>query len=167
MALLVLSFSSPALAQAPAKPNATRVISDKMVAQRNEGVVEFSGNVKVTREDGTITSDRLQIHFDESQADTKNQNKIKKIVAVGNVEFISGARRAVSDKAVYNLDDEILILTGNAPRLWTGKSFVAGKKITLFRKSDQAMVESDGKSRVEAFFDPNDKETQRLKDMNN
>ncbi len=163
---LFLNFPSGLQAQ-EAQDNSTRVVSDQMVAQRDTGIVEFKGNVKVTRKDGIITSDSLKIYFDEARSQEEaDQNRIKKIVAAGNVEFTSGTRRAVSDKAVYTMEDEILILTGSAPRLWTGKNFVSGKKITLFRKTDRAMVESDGNSRVEAFFDPNDKESKKLRNQN-
>lgn len=160
--LFFFLLSSIAIAKETDTDNSTRVVSDKMVAQQESGVVEFIGNVKVTRTDGTITSDSLQIFFDESADEEQKESKIKKIIADGHVEFISGERRAVSDRAVYTLDDEVLILTGKAPRLWTGKNFVSGKKITLFRKTDQAVVESDGNSRVEAFFDPNDKTSKEL-----
>ena len=169
--LFILTFfltPAPGLGAKEIQDNSTRVVSDQMVAQKSSGIVEFTGNVKVTRRDGVITSDTLKIYFDQAPSQEANgdQSRIKKIVAAGNVEFTSGTRRAVSDRAVYTMDDEILVLTGSAPRLWTGKNFVSGKKITLFRKTDRAMVESDGKSRVEAFFDPNDQESQRLKKDN-
>jgi lipopolysaccharide export system protein LptA len=33
---------------------------------------------------------------------------------------------------------------------------VTGTKITLFRKQDRVLVESDGKTRVQALFNPED-----------
>ena len=136
------------------------VISDKMIAQKDSSMVEFIGNVKATRTDLVVLADSIKIYF---VVDNKNKDKnsnaqtnIKKIVAFGNVKYTDGERKAFADKAVYTANDEILILTGDSPKLITGSSFVTGKKITLFRKQDKVIVESDGKKRVEAFFNPED-----------
>ena len=152
-------FPLPAFAEKPLP--GTHVESDKMTVQREQGVVEFEGNVKLTRSDGTLTANALKLFFDESQGE---QGEIKKIMASGKVEFTSDQRRAASDEAVYTTEDQILILTGTAPKLWTGKNFVSGKKITFYRKTNKAIVESDGETRVNAFFDPNDEETRKLKE---
>jgi len=139
------------------------VISDKMIAQKDTSMVEFIGNVKVTREDSIIFADTIKIYFADDNTDKKNdaQSSVKKIVASGNVRYTAGERKAFADKAVYTTHDEILILTGKSAKLITGSSFVTGKKITLFRNQDKAIVESDGTKRVEAFFNPEDNITDK------
>ncbi len=134
------------------------VVSDKMVAQKDNSMVEFIGNVKATRDDFTILADSIKIFFTQ-KSDTKNdtsQNNLKKIVSTGNVRLSTGERKAFADQAIYTLKDEIVILTGKSPKLVTGSSFVTGKKITLFRNQDKVLVESDGTQRVEALFNPED-----------
>ena len=159
--LIISCLFFPMVATAQKLSNGTQVESDKMTVQREQGLIEFKGNVKLTRPDGTLTADTLKLFFDESKGE---QGEIKKIMATGKVEFTSDQRRASSDEAVYTTDDQILILTGTAPKLWTGKNFVSGKKITFYRKTNKAVVESDGKTRVNAFFDPNDEETRKFKE---
>jgi len=129
-----------------------------MIAQKDSSMVEFIGNVKATREDSVVFADSIKIYFvdDNTNKDSSAQSNVKKIVSTGNVRYTAGERKAFADKAVYTTHDEILILTGKSPKLITGSSFVTGKKITLFRKIDKVIVESDGAKRVEAFFNPED-----------
>jgi lipopolysaccharide transport protein LptA len=134
------------------------VVSDKMTAQEKSSMVEFSGNVKAVMEDSTLFADSIQIYFNDNKKEKESapQSSVKKIISTGNVRYISKERKAFADKAVYTTKDEILILTGKSPKLITGSSFVTGTKITLFRKEDKVIVESDGEKRVEALFNPED-----------
>lgn len=145
-------------AQTPAKEKETplHITSDEMVAQKVTSMVEFIGNVKATLKDSTVFADSIQIYFVETNEQGEDQGSIKKVVSTGNVKYTAGERKAIADKAVYTFKDEILILTGTAPKLITGSSFVTGKKITLFRLQDKVLVESDGSKRVEAVFNPED-----------
>ncbi len=138
------------------------VISDKMIATKDDSMVEFIGNVKATRLDSIVIADSLKVYFNDSDNSKNNpsENNVKKIVATGNVEYTMEDRKAYSDQAVYTTADEILILTGKAPRLVTGKNYVTGKKITFYRLKDKVIVESDGKNRVEAMFNPEDDSNQ-------
>ncbi|MCD4676117.1 MAG: hypothetical protein K8S18_09005 [Desulfobacula sp.] len=139
------------------------VISDKMIAQKDASMVEFIGNVKATRLDSIVFADSIKIYFvdNNKEKDSDAQSNVKKIVSTGNVRYRAGERKAFADKAVYTTHDDILVLTGKAPKLITGSSFVTGKKITLFRIQDKVLVESDGTKRVEAFFNPEDNITDK------
>jgi lipopolysaccharide export system protein LptA len=138
------------------------VTADKMVAQKNSSMVEFIGNVKATRGDTIIFADSIKVFIHPAKTKHQGKNDLKKIIAAGNVEYTAGERKAFADKAVYTTKDEILILTGKTARLITGKSHVTGKKITLFRNEDKAIVESDGRTRVQAVFNPEDKEKGKI-----
>ncbi|MCF8113086.1 MAG: hypothetical protein K9K21_04430 [Desulfotignum sp.] len=138
------------------------ITADKMIAHQKDNMVEFIGNVKAVQEDAVLLAQVVKIYLnpsDEKEGDAQNraQSRVKKIVASENVEYTAGERKAFADKAVYTSEDDILILTGKSARLLTGTSWVSGTKITLFRKEDRAMVESDGQTRVQALFNPEDK----------
>ncbi len=138
------------------------VISDKMIATKDKSMIEFIGNVKATRLDSIVLADSLKVYFNGSSSNNNSsENNVKKIVATGSVEYTMEDRKAYSDMAVYTTADEILILTGKSPKLVTGKNFVTGKKITLYRLQDKVIVESDGKKRVEAMFNPEEDSTQK------
>jgi len=151
--------ATEAQTQTKVKEVPLHIVSDKMVAQKDTSMVEFIGNAKATREDSIVFADSIKIYFEDDNKDKgrNSQNNIKKIVSTGNVRYTAGERKAFADKAVYTTKDEILILTGESPKLITGSSFVTGKKITLFRIQDKVLVESEGSKKVEAFFNPEDK----------
>jgi lipopolysaccharide export system protein LptA len=132
------------------------IISDEMIAEQSKSMVEFIGNVKATREDSILLAESVKVFFHTSDTKKEGQSNVKQIVATGNVEYTAGERKAFADKAVYTAGTEVLVLTGEAPKLLTGKSWVTGKKITLYRLEERVMVESDGKNRVQAFFDSQD-----------
>ncbi len=169
LTLICLAFflkSNPGLAQTSNEKSQKplHVVSDKMTAQEQSSMVEFSGNVKAVLEDSTVFADSIKIYFndDKKKEESAAQSSVKKIISTGNVKYISKERKAFADKAVYTTKDEILILTGNSPKLITGSSFVTGTKITLFRNQDKVIVESDGAKRVEALFNPEDNITEDI-----
>ncbi len=162
LGLVCFNLQLPAHAQTQNSVGAVplQIISDKMIAQQDTSMVEFIGNVKVTRIDSTIFADSIKIFFsDEKQKNS--QSNVSKIISTGNVKYTAGERKAFADKAIFTTQDEILILTGKSPKLITGSSFVTGKKITLFKKQDKVIVESDGSNRVEAVFNPEDTSTEK------
>lgn len=140
------------------------IVADKMLTKKDGAVVEFIGNVKATRLDSIVCADSMEIYFSEKDTDSGNgragnksaKNRIKKIISTGNVRYSEGDRKAFADKAFYATKEDVLVLTGNSPKLMTGKSFVSGKKITLFRLQDKVIVESDASKKVEALFHPED-----------
>ncbi len=167
---LVLTGSSPMAAEATPekdgkKPGNLQVTSDKLVAEQGNSVVEFIGNVRATQDDAVLLADSVKVFIKKEEEKSKKtapeekgmgQGNVDKIVATGHVQYTAGDRKALADKAVYTAEDQKLVLTGNNPKLLTGKSWVAGKKITLFRSQERVIVESDGKKRVQAFFDVQD-----------
>lgn len=162
--LLILSLVPLAAAQektgtgsAFSPENPLHITADKMIAHQETSMVEFIGNVRADQENSLIEAASIRLYLHPSQpdnADAGHVNRIKQIVAVDNVEYTAGDRKAFADKAVYTAADNTLILTGSDVRLLTGNSWVSGTKITLFRNQDRVVVESDGKSRVQALFNP-------------
>jgi len=139
-------------------PTDLKITSDKMVASKDRSMVEFMGKVKAVRADSMLSADSIKVFFHTAQTKKKGRSNVKRILATGNVEYTEGERKAFSDQADYDTADEILVLTGEHPRLLTGKSWITGKKITLFKAQDRVVVESTEKTRVEAFFDAEDQD---------
>ena len=137
-------------------PADLKISSDKMVANKDQSMVQFMGKVKAVRADSVLLADSLKVFFHTSETKKEGQSNVKRILATGNVAYTAGKRKAFSDQADYDTADEILVLTGEQARLLTGKSWITGKKITLFKAQDRVVVESSGETRVEAFFDAQD-----------
>lgn len=137
-------------------PETLNVTSDKMVAEKNQSTVEFTGNVKVVRADSILLAQSVKVFFHPSETKEKGQSSIKRILAKGHVEYTQGEDKAYSDQADYNMVDEVLVLTGEKAKLLTGKSWITGRKITLYKSDGRVVVESAKDSRVNAFFDTQD-----------
>lgn len=139
-------------------PADLKITSDKMVANKDQSIVEFMGNVKALRADSVLLADSVKVFFHTSKTQKKGRSNVKRILATGGVEYSEGERKAFCDQADYDAAEEILVLTGKQARLLTGKSWITGKKITLFKAQDRVVVESTEKTRVEAFFDAQDQD---------
>jgi lipopolysaccharide export system protein LptA len=164
LALLFLFLSAPAALPAAAAEEADssiHVTADVLKAEMDSNYAEFTGNVRSTRGDTVIESDKQMVYLkseaERAKAGGTKGNAIEKIVAVGNVVFTEGTRKATADKAVYTADDGILILTGENAKVTTGESFVTGDRITLHIKDGRILVEGSKKRRVEAQFISGDK----------
>jgi lipopolysaccharide transport protein LptA len=119
------------------------------------GWVEFTGNVKATEEDAVITADRIKIFYKSDDSETSTAaTRIEKIVSRGNVKilFDNKTKTAIAEMAEYNADQQVLILSGGDPTVWSGKNVVSGKKIILFQAEDRTVVEGDGNEQVKATF---------------
>ncbi|WP_321493153.1 LptA/OstA family protein [uncultured Desulfobacter sp.] len=137
-------------------PADLKITSDKMTVSKDQSVVEFEGEVKAVRADSVLSADSLKVFFHTAETKKDGQSNIKRILAVGNVEYTDGEHKAFADEADYDMADEILMLTGEQARLLTGKSWISGRKITLFKAQGRVVVESAGTTKVEAFFDADD-----------
>ncbi|MCG8551637.1 MAG: hypothetical protein MI799_14650 [Desulfobacterales bacterium] len=158
--LTQVSFAAPENETADKKqpPADLKITSDKMVASKDRSMVEFMGKVKAVRADSVLLADSVKVFFHTSETKKEGQSNVKRILATGNVEYTEGERKAFSEQADYDTADQILVLTGDQARLLTGKSWITGKKITLFKAQDRVVVESSEKTRVEAFFDAEDQD---------
>lgn len=137
------------------------VTSDTMISERSKGFVEFTGNAKATSQDSIINADSIKVFLykdeEKKQLRKESEQNIKEIIATGNVQFLSEDRKAFADKAVYTTLSQVLVLTGEAPKVITGENYITGKKITLFRENGKVVVESGKEKRVEAEFRSKDK----------
>jgi len=132
------------------------ITADKLISDNKANHAEFIGNVRATQEETVITADRLKIFFKRNPGnkDTPSvtRESIKKIVANGNVKINFDNRVAVTQQAVYNIETEVLVLSGDNSRIISGNDSISGEKITLYRTEGRINVESGSEKRVEAVF---------------
>ena len=137
---------------APGTP--IHITSDAVESDHTMGWVEFTGNVKATEEDAVITADRIKIFYRSDGETSTAATRIEKIISQGNVKilFDNKTKTAMAEMAEYTADQQVLVLSGGDPTVWSGKNVISGKKITLFQAEDRTVVEGDGKEQVEATF---------------
>lgn len=125
-------------------------------------IVSFAGDVNAKQDNFLIDCEKMLVYYDNAGTNVTNANKdsgdikvrINKIIATGHVT-ISRAKGGVAtaEKAVYFLQDEKMILTGN-PIVKQGNSFVQGDRIILFLRENRSVVESYEDSKVKAVIFP-------------
>jgi lipopolysaccharide transport protein LptA len=135
-----------------------QITADKLVAELDASEIEFVGNVKATRADAIITSDRLKIIYDPEMIKNKNgaskKESIEKIIANGNVKIVTDNIVAETDKAEYSIKSEVLVLQGEQSSVTRGGYSITGTKFTLRRTEGKITVESSEEHRVKAILQP-------------
>ncbi|MDE0205883.1 MAG: hypothetical protein OXP66_07640, partial [Candidatus Tectomicrobia bacterium] len=121
-ALLVLSTAVAALAQSDeagvleppdceGAEAALDVTSEQMTFDNETHTFVFEDKVRVKRCDVVIDCDRLRV------VRYADENRIKHVIATGNVRYRDGTRHAVAQRADYYEAEQKLVLVGN-PRAW-------------------------------------------------
>jgi len=147
VSILLLLIASPLmaedssnLAEKEIKSNVpVQITSKKMMVNNADKIMTFDDDVKVIKGDMTMTSNRVKIYFKTSSS-TLNRQEISVIEAEGNVHVVRGNREAKADKAVYNQDDETVVLTGS-PEGWDNQYRITGTKMTIYLKQDRSFIE--------------------------
>lgn len=130
----------------------SRVLEFRYDEQR----ITYKGDVVVTQGDVTLKSDLLTVTYEEpvpekataSATATKaaSRQRLKEIVAEGNVEITTGNRRATGKKAVFDEAGRTVVLSGNAVLQENGNQ-VTGERVTVFLDEKRSVVEGGGGER--------------------
>ena len=118
--------------------------SDGMEWRQNEQVVIARGNARAVRGDVTVTGNMLIARYRRkagaaatpasavapgsapATADTGN-NEIYRLEAQGNVHIFTATDLAVGDKAVYDIDQAVLLMTGSDMKLTTPQQVMTAR----------------------------------------
>ncbi len=176
LALLLLGPAASARAQAIDMSHGGPVevtASDGMEWRQNEQVVIARGSARAVRGDVTVTADRLIAHYRKKAgvaaatpaaatpgpagADT-GSNEIYRLEAEGNVHIFTATDLAVADRAIYDIDQSVLLLTGSALKIttpqqvmtardameyWSAKHMAVGRGLATVTTSDGRRVAAD------------------------
>ena len=142
---------------------------DGMEWRQNEQEVIARGNARAVRGDVTVTADRLIAHYRkkagaQTVAATTNSptdtgsNEIYRLEAEGNVKIFTATDLAEGDKAVYDIDQAVLLLTGKALKVttpqqvmtardtmeyWPQKHMAVGRGLAVVVTSDGKRITGD------------------------
>lgn len=124
----------------------------------------YRGDVVAVQGDVTMKSDLLTVNYEdapavngvqsktekpgdtekseqpEGTANATTKQRLKEIIAEGNVEILSGDRRATGKKAVFNEANRTVVLSGNA-RVQEVGNWVSGEKVTVYLDEKRSVVE--------------------------
>jgi lipopolysaccharide export system protein LptA len=156
-------FSGPAVSEVfkgeLERPEPTPlVIKSKCLEVDNEQkVVTFEGEVNAVTEDFVLDCQKMLVYYDNLPTPDnagRVKTKITQIIAMGQVKINrANGGMATAEKAVYNQNNEEVILTGN-PMVKQGDDFVEGDRITVYIKENRSVVESSEDNKVRAIIFP-------------
>lgn len=169
--------SSPAAAQPPVK-----IQADRAEYSSTENKVVFTGKVKATQGDATLTAERMEVVIAPEPAPGEDrpqpvegrtqtaeaQSRIQSIVATQNVTFrqvdaeTKKERYGVGERGEYDAVKKVMTLTGN-PRVWEGKNVMTGEKMLFFLESHRVQVE--GRVNLTVYPEDSPKSKEQLKEQ--
>ena len=159
--LTPLLLSSIVVAEEPLSDTSEdeiQIVADQLVTNDAEKFAEFSGDVRASQGSFVITSDRLRIYYQSAAEGAEDRSadrqSVKRIIANGNVQVSTDRFTAKTDRAEYDMQTQVVVLTGENSSLRNEKNILTGSKITLDRKTGQMKVESPSQQRVKAIFYP-------------
>ena len=124
------------------------ITSDRMRSESGGQKIIFSGNVAITRQGISITSDILEVY------NTPDKKQTQEIVAIGNVKITKGNKKAKGDRAVYLEHLQKIILTGNPKAVaWEADDRIEGREMIFLINKDRFVVNE----RVRAKLFPSSK----------
>jgi lipopolysaccharide export system protein LptA len=120
-------------APAPAGESLTVITSDRLTFDYRNRFALFEQNVVVVDAELRITADKMTVNFDE-------KNDVQLIQAEGRVVIVQEDKQARSAKAVYEVAQGTIVLTGS-PEVTRGRDVLTGDTITFWRDENRMKVE--------------------------
>jgi lipopolysaccharide transport protein LptA len=134
--------------------------ADRMESDPQKESVIFSGSVEAIQGEVTINADTMEVNYfpadtqgAERAEDEKITQKVKNIVAQGNVKIIKKDLIATGNTMTYFSAEQEIRLSGNA-KAWQDQNQVSGENIYLYLNEGRSVVEgssTDGQ-RVKAYI---------------
>lgn len=89
--------------------------------QQENSLFIARGDARAVRGQVEVLSDELRAYYREG---TVGQSEIWRLDALGNVRILSNTETAYGDRAIYNADQQVLVIDGEKPRLESGKDIL-------------------------------------------
>jgi lipopolysaccharide export system protein LptA len=123
------------------------ITADALEFDYRPRVLKYKGAVVATQGDMKLESRSLTVTLD-----AQVENRIKEVVADGQVRLSQGARWATGGRAVFDQNHNTVTLSDNA-ELHDGANLVKGDRVIVYLNEERSVVEG-GKGRVEAVLVP-------------
>lgn len=132
---LVVALAGPATAQivgpAAANDQPLNIQADSGIEwQQDQKLYVARGNAVATRGTSEIRADTLVAHYRDAKGGNTNtggNTEIYRVVAEGHVTMKRDAQTVVGDRAVYDIDQQIAVVTGKGLKLTTATDAVTAR----------------------------------------
>lgn len=115
------------------------------LAQDNRTIIA-RGNARATRGTVTLTADTLIAHYREApkkneSGEPASSTEVWRVEALGNVLIRTPTQTITAERGNYNIDDAVVVLTGNNLRLKTeAEEITASDSLEYWEKRQQAVA---------------------------
>ena len=100
------------------------VSADELAVDQNTGAATFTGNVVIGQGDMRLSAARVLVIY------RKDQSGIERLEATGGVTLVSGPDAAESQRADYDIDEGVIVMTGDV-LLAQGQSALTADRMTV------------------------------------
>jgi len=146
--LLALFFAGPAAAQATLglggnSDQPIQVDADQGIEwRRDQNVYVARGNAKASRGGVTVHGDTLTARYRAKGGD--GGSEIYQLEAEGNVRIVSANETILADRAVYDADQSVLVMTGRNLKLTTRQDVITARdSLEYWEKRQLAVARGD------------------------
>lgn len=129
------------------------ITSDALEVRQAESLAIFSGEVVAGQGTLRLTTDTLEVSYDENNESDSETGAIKQMTAKGNVFISNGAETAQGNRAEYDVEAGKINMTGSVV-LTQGGNVIAGETLVIDTVSGRGRIEGGGKRRVSSIFTP-------------
>lgn len=89
--------------------------------QQDNSLFIARGDARAVRGGVEVLSDELRAYYREGKT---GQSEIWRLDALGNVRIVSNSETAYGSRAIYNADQQVLVIDGEKPRLESGQDIL-------------------------------------------
>jgi lipopolysaccharide export system protein LptA len=86
------------------------VTAEQLEIDQEAGTALFTGDVLIVQGAMRLSADRVHVSYGESE---QGENEVQRVEADGNVVFVNGTDAAEAERAVYTLEDGMMVMTGD------------------------------------------------------
>ena len=126
------------------------ITADSLEVKQNEQLAVFRGHVDAIQGKMRLTANEVWVRY-RPESGGESQGTISQINATGGVLFTTPSETASGDAGVYDVDAQVITLTGSVV-LTRGGNVIRGEKLVLNLATGQSKIEST--QRVRGLFLP-------------
>ncbi|WP_421789851.1 LptA/OstA family protein [Hyphobacterium sp.] len=145
---LILSFfaalllGGPALAQIGSQGGPLDISAERLETFDQERRAVFTGNVDAAQGDANLRSDRLEVFFANRAGGNEagaSWGEVERVIATGEVFYVTPDEVARGERAVYQLTDETIVMTGNVV-LRRGENVITGACLVVDLTTNNSQI---------------------------
>jgi len=131
-----------------------QIEAEQLEVEDSTNSATFKGDVVVSQGDTQLKTERLRVFYDGS-ASGSVQQKISRLEASGRVYITSKDQTATGDQASFDMNRQVMVMTGKEVVLSQGPNVVVGNRLTVNLKTGKADLQAPQSGRVKVLIQPN------------